>query len=263
MAWARTSILGPLAARVDRFPLLLKYLDVELMLSVQVHPADGLTALIPRGETGKTEAWVVIDADPGARIYAGLQPGATQENLASLTAETVNDRLSAFSPKVGQAVHIGAGTVHSLGDGVVVFEVQQNSDVTYRLYDWNHVDKTTGKPRPLQVEEALACVNFNQGAITPTDPQVLQTTPVLRERLLESAHFSVTRLSGAEPFQLGAENEPRIVVCLLGGGGIVHQDVDYPLSRGGVTLLPASVGSCRFTPKGAAELLEIAMPVTE
>jgi mannose-6-phosphate isomerase class I len=133
-------MLGKLAGHSHRFPLLLKFLDVSKTLSVQVHPPDAYKELIPPGETGKTEAWVVLQTGPEARIYAGLKPGATAEVLhRAITNGTVSEQLAHFSPKVGDAVLIPAGTAHALSD-VVVFEVQENSDVTFRLFDWNHVE---------------------------------------------------------------------------------------------------------------------------
>jgi mannose-6-phosphate isomerase len=260
MAQFKTPMLGRLADRFDRFPLLLKFLDVHEMLSVQVHPADDMADLLPKGETGKTEAWVVLEAEPNARIYAGLKPGATRDQLATLTAKTVDDLLSSFSPVVGQAVLIKAGTVHSLGDGAMVFEVQENSDVTFRLYDWDHVDAKTGKPRDMQMDQALACINFDQGRITPAEGQVLEATPLLKEQIIDTAHFQVTRSSGTAPFPVGGKDEPRILVCLAGGGRIAYEGSDYALRRGGVMLLPASVGPCRFTPNRDVIVLEIAVP---
>jgi mannose-6-phosphate isomerase len=157
-------LLGKLARRFRRFPLLLKFLDAREMLSVQVHPADARTDLLPAGETGKTEAWVVLEAGPESRIYAGLKPGTTADDLRrALTSGTVTDHLVCFTPKPGDGVFIPAGTVHALGGDVVVFEVQQNSDVTFRLYDWDHVDAKTGQPRALQVDQALACIDFVGG----------------------------------------------------------------------------------------------------
>ena len=163
-------MLGNLAGRFRRFPLLLKFLDVHEMLSVQVHPPDGEADLIPKGETGKTEAWVVLEAEPASRVYAGLKPGTTAADLRTLSKQTAKKYLASFTPRRGQGVFIEAGIVHSLGDGVVVFEVQENSDVTFRLYDWDHIDPKTGHPRPLQVEQALACVDFNAGSGLPGRP---------------------------------------------------------------------------------------------
>jgi mannose-6-phosphate isomerase len=125
-------LMGKLAHRFNRFPLLLKFLDAREMLSVQVHPSDAHKELIPPGETGKTEAWVVLEAEKESRIYTSLKPGTTPQDLnRALTNGTVVEQLRCLNPKAGDAVFIPAGTVHTLG-GVVVFEVQENSDVTFR-----------------------------------------------------------------------------------------------------------------------------------
>ena len=191
----RGQLMGKLAPRFRRFPLLLKFLDARELLSVQVHPSDAHPELLPPGETSKTEAWVVIEANKGSHIYAGLKPGTTADDLRhSLTDGTIVDHLVNIVPKSGEGVFIPAGTVHTLGGGVVVFEIQQNSDVTFRLYDWNHVDAKTGKPRPLQVDQALASIDFANckgGLVTPF---VVTTTLVERERLFDCEHFQLWRL---------------------------------------------------------------------
>ena len=172
-------LLGKLAVRFQRFPLLLKFLDAREMLSVQVHPTAANATLLPAGETAKTEAWVVLEAGQESRIYAGLMPGTTAVNLRrTIVNGTVPDHLAYFTPKPSDAVFVQAGTVHSLGGDVVVFEIQQNSDVTFRLYDWNHVDAKTGEPRELQVDKAIACINFAQGQVGPVVPVVDSTVPV-------------------------------------------------------------------------------------
>ena len=175
-------LMGNLAGRFRRFPLLLKFLDAREMLSVQVHPADTHTDLLPAGETGKTEAWVVLEAGPQSRIYSGLKPATTAEDLRRALANgAVADDLVCFTPKPGDAVFLPAGTVHSLGGDIVVFEVQQNSDVTFRLYDWDHVDARTGQPRALQVDQALACIDFADGAAGLVAP-VVEATDACRAR---------------------------------------------------------------------------------
>ena len=122
--------MGRFAPRFRRFPLLLKFLDAHEMLSVQVHPSDAYPDLIPAGETGKTEAWVVIEADKKSHIYAGLKPGTTADGLRhSIAGGAIADCLVGIVPKPGDAVFIPAGTVHTLGNDIVVFEVQQDSDV--------------------------------------------------------------------------------------------------------------------------------------
>jgi mannose-6-phosphate isomerase len=253
-------LLGKLAGRFSRFPLLLKFLDVRDALSVQVHPSDRQTGYIPAGETGKTEAWVVLEAGPDSRIYAGLTPGSTADDMRRAVAnKTVAEHLAHFTPKPGDGVLVPAGTVHSLYD-VVVFEVQENSDVTFRLYDWDHLDPKTGQSRPLQVDQALACVDFAQGAIGPVSPVVEEVKPVLRERLYCCEHFGLWRLGGESPFTVGAAETPRVVVCIAGDGQLEHAGADYGVSKGDVFLLPAAVGTCLCRPRGAITLLDISLP---
>ena len=254
-------MLGKLAGRFRRFPLLLKFLDAREMLSVQVHPGDAHTDLLPVGETGKTEAWVVLEAGTESRIYAGLKPGTTADDLRrSLTNGVVADDLTWFTPKPGDGVFLPAGTVHSLGGDVVVFEVQQNSDVTFRLYDWGHVDGKTGQPRALQVDQAIACIDFAEGAVGRVTPVVEATTPVERERLFQCDHFWLWRLRGQSPFTVGAAGVPRVLVCIDGMGQVEHGGATYAVGKGDVFLLPAVSGACIVRPQSAVTLLEIALP---
>jgi mannose-6-phosphate isomerase len=253
-------ILGKLAHHFTRFPLLLKFLDVTKVLSVQVHPSDVCTELIPPGESGKTEAWVVLAHGPEARIYAGLKDGTTMDALRRALGEgTVAERLAGFKPELGEAVLIQAGTVHALSD-VVVFEVQENSDVTFRLFDWDHIDPRTHEKRPLQVEQALACIDFARGPVLPTKPQVAGWAPVLRETLLRCDHFGMCRMSGMVPFKAGAADTCRVLVCIAGHGDLKHGDRNYPFQQGDAILLPAAVGACTCLPNGPVVLLEISLP---
>lgn len=253
-------LLGKLAGRFSRFPLLLKFLDVREMLSLQVHPADARKDLLPAGETGKTEAWVVLEAGTKSRIYAGLKPGTTADDLRRAVAGgVVADNVASFTPKQGDGVFLPAGTVHSLGD-VVVFEIQENSDVTFRVDDWGHIDPRTGRPRALQIDQALSAINMAQGEIAPVSPVVEETTPVERERLFECDHFRLWRLRGQSPFAVGAAGAPRVLVCIEGTGRVEHGGETYAAAKGDVLLLPAAVGVCAFRPSGAVTLLEVALP---
>ena len=253
-------LLGKLAGRFRRFPLLLKFLDARETLSVQVHPSDQQTKYLPAGESGKTEAWVVLEAGPECRIYAGLKPATTAADLRRAIANrTVVDHLASFRPKPGDGIFLPAGTVHSLGD-LVVFEVQENSDVTFRLYDWDHVDSRTGRPRDLQVDQAMACIDFARGGVEPVVPVVEKGEPILRERLIQCDHFGVWRLRGKSPFTVGAVGMARVLVCLAGKGNLEYDGTDYPFGRGDVVLLPAVVGACLCLPHGGVNLLEISVP---
>jgi mannose-6-phosphate isomerase len=254
-------MLGRLAHKFQRFPLLLKFLDVHEMLSVQVHPTKANKNLLPAGETAKTEAWVVLEAGPDSRIYAGLKSGTTAAGMRlALKCGTVVDQLAEFTPKPGDGIFLRAGTVHALGGDIVVFEIQQNSDVTFRLYDWDHLDPKTGKPRSLQVDQAIACIDFAEGPVGRIAPAVEATTPVEREKLFHCEHFCLWRLRGESPFTVGAADVPRVLVCLEGAGQVEHGGTTYAVAKGNVLLLPAVAGACTFRPHGAVNVLEIAIP---
>lgn len=253
-------LLGQLHGQFSRFPLLLKLLDVKKSLSVQVHPSDAYQDLIPAGNSGKSEAWVVLEAGPEARVYAGLKRATTADALRqAIMNGTLDQQLASFAPKPGDSVFVQAGTVHSLRD-VVVFEVQQNSDVTFRLYDWEHVDPKTGQRRPLQVDQAMACIDLEQGAIRPVTPLVQETKPVLRERLVHCDHFGMTRISGQLPFIVGATGMPSVLVCLAGEGHLQYAGTRYSFEKGEVLLLPAVVGARSCQPRGVVSLLELSLP---
>ena len=257
-------LLGKFAGRFKRFPLLLKFLDVREMLSVQVHPSDANTDLLPPGESGKTEAWVVLESGSKSRIYAGLKPGTTEDNLhQSLLNGGVEEHLASFTPKPGDGILIPAGTVHALGGGMVVFEIQQNSDVTFRLYDWNHVDPKTSQPRELQVDKALACIDFKAGAVNPVVPVSIEVKPALRELLFQCKYFGLWRLHGESKFRIGKVNTPRVVVCIAGEGQLVNEGNQYAITKGDVVMLPAIVGACMCHPNGIITLLEISLPEGE
>ena len=242
-----------------RFPLLLKFLDCNEVLSVQVHPSDDQTAYIPKGDSGKTEAWVVLETNNDSRIYAGLKKGTTKESLVkSIENNSVSKQLHSFVPKVDDAIFIQSGTVHTL-DGAVVFEVQENSDVTFRLYDWDRSDPKTGKPRELQVDKAIACIDFNQVEIGPVTP--LKSQEVKNgEILFDNEHFKLWRILSKTPVAVGYDDEPVILVCIDGAGTMNYHKTEYSMAKGEVMLLPAAVGQLILHPDKKITLLQIAIP---
>jgi mannose-6-phosphate isomerase len=261
MEQSQEQLMGKLARRFQRFPLLLKFLDAHVMLSVQVHPGYKGADVPPAGETAKTEAWVVLESGKESRIYAGLKPRTTAEILRqSVTNGTLADHLVSIIPQPGDGVFIPAGTVHSLGGDVVVFEVQQNSDTTFRLYDWGHVDTKTGRPRELEVDQALACIDFVDGVAGLVTPVVEEEAPGERARLFHCDPFWLWRLHGDSPFTVGAADVPRVLVCTEGTGQIEHGGDTYAVRKGEVWLLPAVVGACTLRPSSTIGLLEIAIP---
>lgn len=251
-------MMGKLNGQFDKFPLLLKFLDSKEVLSVQVHPSDDQKKFIPEGDTGKTEAWVVLETTENSLIYTGLKPGTNAQNLReALQKNSVDERLHSFVPKPGDAVFIHSGTVHTLR-GTVVFEVQENSDVTFRLYDWNRTDAKTGKPRELKVDDAIACIDFNQVDIGPVKP--VKEDNSHSEKIFDNEHFILWRTKSDSSFNVGSEDEPRILVCTEGSGKVIYNGNDFGINKGDVMLLPAFIGECEFLPNGLITLLEIAMP---
>jgi len=168
METQRNALLGSAADAAGRFPLLIKLLDAQQALSLQVHPPASMAAAL-QGDP-KTEIWYVAEAAPQAELYAGLKRGVTQAEFAArLAAGTVADCFHRLQPQIGQALFIPSGRVHALGAGYVVFEIQQNSDTTYRVFDWNRVG-LDGKPRQLHTKEALQCIDFSD-----FEPQLIQS----------------------------------------------------------------------------------------
>ena len=180
----------------DKFPLLIKLLDANKPLSVQVHPKDEYANEHENGELGKTEMWYILYAEPGAHLIYGLKPGVTRESFRdALEAGNLEICLHQLPVKAGDAVFIPAGSVHAIMDGIVLAEIQQNSDTTYRVYDWNRVG-ADGKPRPLHIDKALEVINFNQIEPGPFAPQLIeQNEDFQREFITTCPYFNVERLS--------------------------------------------------------------------
>lgn len=246
-----------------KFPLLLKFIDARQELSVQVHPNDEQAAKLGPGLFGKTEAWVVLDrCARTSKIYAGFAEGVTAEHFRSALAERSTQRtLHSFTPEPGDCVFLEAGTVHAIGANILLFEVQQTSDITYRLYDWDRVDAKTGRPRQLHVDEGLACADFRRGPCRPVGAPAEEAEGVRRERLVnECRYFSLERKTSRVPFRVGAPGECRAVVCVGGSGEIEWRGKRNPLATGDTVLLPAEVGECTCRPEREIVVLECGLP---
>jgi len=253
-------LLGTQVGTFARFPLLLKFLRAHSMLSIQVHPSDQQREYLPVGESGKSEAWVILEADEQSRIYVGTKPGTTPAVLEQTAGtSSILEHLNSFTPKVGDCIFIPAGTIHSLGGGIVALEVQQNSDVTFRLYDWERTDPGTGQPRNLQVAQALACIDFNSKTSGPVTPVEELIQPFSRERLVYCEHFGIWRLGGVSPFLIGEPGKARVIMVVEGEGELTFTNRTYFVRKGDVLLLPAVLGICLLHPIGATTVLEISL----
>lgn len=241
-----------------RFPLLLKFLDAAETLSVQVHPDDARAAKLAPPDLGKTEAWVVLAAEPGSTIYAGLRPGTDRNLLESAIRNgTCQQHLHRFQPKPGDCVFLPAGTVHALGKGLLVAEIQQTSNVTYRLFDWNRL-RPDGKPRTLHIEEGLEAVDFDRGPIEPQQPQPTGRSTV--SRLVECDKFILDRWRFDRPQPAGGDQRCHIISVLEGSVCVEGDPTGSVLARGRTVLLAACLGQVRLTPQSRTVLLDAYLP---
>jgi mannose-6-phosphate isomerase len=247
------------------FPLLLKFLDCHDLISVQVHPNDAAAMRLRNEPLGKTEAWIVLDALPTARIYAGLKPAVTQSDLErALDTETVAECLHSFTPRPGDCVFLPAGTVHAAG-GVLIAEVQQSSDATFRLFDWNRRD-AQGRTRPLHRAESMASIDWNRGPVDPVLPRdwEIASTVHRSQRLVHSPYFQMDRhhLRGtlANPYP------ERLSIWMILDGDVELResagDYRHRFHRGQTVLIPASARHADWIPLGdcPSELIATTMP---
>jgi mannose-6-phosphate isomerase len=259
METRREELLGE-SANYTTFPLLVKYLDCADWLSVQVHPDEEAVKRLWPGEGSKTEAWFVLDAAPGSRIYAGLLPSVGEREMrAALQAGTVAECLHSFEPKPGDCVFLPAGTVHAVGGGVLLAEVQQTSDATFRLFDWNRRD-AQGNMRKLHIEEGLASIHWGQGPVNPVHVSEFAFVPEFSELsklqlrggrpvgrkgigLVDCSYFELTfiRHLGGPRLEDIDQGRARIVLILTGSGALTSPQRKEVFAAGQTWLLPASL----------------------
>ncbi len=241
-----------------RFPLIMKFLDANQTTSLQVHPDDNRAAMLDPPDLGKSEAWAVLDAEPESTICAGLKVGVDQKIFAeSVQNGTCQEVVHQFQPEVGDCIFIPAGTVHALGAGLLVAEIQQASDVTYRLFDWGRLD-AAGQPRPLQIEQGLAAIDFDRGPVRPQCPLPTDRSTVCR--LVECDKFVLDRWDFDTAQPAGGDRRCHIISVLEGAVRVEGDPILEVLPCGGTVLLPAVLGEVSLTPHGRTVLLDAYLP---
>ena len=224
-----------------RFGLLLKFIDASDRLSVQVHPDDAYAAAHHPGESGKTECWVVVHAEPGAWLIHGLKAGATREHLAAaLRKGTVEECLAVHPAKAGDFFWVPAGTVHALGPGLLLAEVQQTSDLTYRLHDWGRAG-LDGRPRPLHVREALETIRFT-GDAPPSGGRgkTVDETGLVIDHLVDCPAFSLSRIRlDRRPWASDTQGAVAALMVLAGSAQLTTAEGALPIRAGDTVLVPA------------------------
>jgi len=248
-------------AGIPQFPLLLKFLDCRDVLSVQVHPNDAQANEYQPGANGKTEAWVVIDAEPESQVFAGLKSGVTRGELQrALVDGSVQECLHAVEVQPGDCIFIPAGTVHAIGPGILLAEVQQMSDLTFRLYDWGRLG-TDGKPRDLHIDESLACTDFSRGPVTPVEPQPIERSETHRtDNLVTCPHFALQRHEVTSTYEPQIDGRFHALMVLDGEGCLSCGHQTRPVSKGQSILVPASCDECSITTPDSLTLLDAFLP---
>jgi len=244
------------AATGNHFPLLCKILDARDKLSLQVHPPTALAAQL-HGEP-KTEMWYIADAGPGAELYVGLQAGVTRQQFEQKIEDgTVADCFHRVPVRAGDVMFLPSGRVHAIGDRLVIFEIQQNSDTTYRVFDWNRTG-LDGKLRELHVAQSLASIDFND-----FEPRLVQT-PYRSEDGVEKRSLVEDPLFNVETWQMPAgANGPlppkKLQIVAVTAGEIHIHSADEPvhLTAGRFGLIPASLGPTYLSALTQATLLRV------
>ncbi len=238
------ALLGRTRATPEgRFPLLIKFLDASEPLSVQVHPPSGTRG--PLGE-GKSEAWYLLDAQPGSKIWLGLRDGVTRDHLTkSAPRREVLDHVREYPARKGDAVFVPGGTVHALGGGITLLEVQENADTTHRFYDWDRLG-LDGKPRDIQVEAAVASTTCGGEQARPCSAELRdEARGVRRSELVDAPSFAMDlfEIDGSMTFET---HSLALIHVVVSGRGSFVADLEprkrIDMSPGDTWLVPASLG---------------------
>ncbi|HVP53374.1 MAG TPA: type I phosphomannose isomerase catalytic subunit [Candidatus Eisenbacteria bacterium] len=246
----KREVVGSAAVYEDRFPLLVKFLFPSEKLSVQVHPDDAGAQRVGQ-PCGKTECWYVLDAQPGAQVALGLQPGVTLKDFErSIRDNRAEALLNWIDVHPGDMLYVAAGTVHTIGAGMVLVETQQTSDITYRLYDY-------GRPRELHIQDGIAAIKLNARAgkvvrQAGDDPNVL----------VRSAFFQVEKMKITMPLTASVSPVSPHILVAIEGSGIIESAGMEPVSfaKGEAVVVPASVPQYRVRPQWEVEIMRMSLP---
>ncbi|MGI6141387.1 MAG: mannose-6-phosphate isomerase, class I [Caldicoprobacterales bacterium] len=230
-----------------KFPLLIKILDAADWLSVQVHPGDRYAMLHEKGELGKTEMWYIIDAEPGAKLIYGIRKGIDKATLRRNVDEgRLEECLQELEVKAGDVLYIPAGAVHAIGEGILICEIQQNSDTTYRVYDWNRVDDK-GRQRELHIEKALDVIDFDAGECGTLTGLKVEERGGQRILYIACDYFAVEELRIQGNMEIVMDGRRfQTLTCIDGQGTIEFDSGRAELPAGTSCLLPASLPRVRI-----------------
>ena len=243
------------AKHKEQFPLLIKFIDACDWLSVQVHPDDQLAAKRKLGG-GKTEMWYVLDADPGAELIAGFNRKISMESyMKNLSDKTLRNILNYEPVKKGDVFYIPAGRVHALGPGILLAEIQQTSDTTYRIYDWDRVD-AKGNAREMHTELAMDAIDFQVPPSYRTEYKAAENRTV---NLVQSPYFNTSLLNFRLPVAKDYSELDSfvIMICLDGAAEVTFESGLESLSKGEILLIPATLDRITLIPRPYCKILEV------
>jgi mannose-6-phosphate isomerase len=251
----RNDLLGDAADCAGRFPLLIKLLDAQDTLSLQVHPPANVAAQL-HGEP-KTEMWYIAEAQPGASLFVGLKRGVTRADFERAIQDgTVADCIHRVPVQTGDAMFLPSGRLHAIGAGLVIFEIQQNSDTTYRVFDWNRAG-LDGKPRELHVAQSLASIDFNDFEPAPIASRYSRNPTFKLRYLVDDPLFTVNACQvkrGGRFYLRGSTAQ--IIGLLRGRLGLSYAGQDLRLNPGQFALLPACLDRTALTAETPVEFLQ-------
>ncbi len=246
----RRDLVGSAAVYENRFPLLVKFLFPAEKLSVQVHPDDAGAQRAGQAY-GKTECWYVLQAQPGAQVALGLKPGTTLEEFeASIRENRAEELLNWITVNTGDMLYVAAGTVHTIGGGMILVETQQASDITYRLYDY-------GRPRELHIKDGIAAIKLDSKA-----GKVVSRYHGDPNLLVRSRFFQVEKMMLREPLRSAVSRESPHIVVAIEGSGVVESAGMEPISfaKGEAVVVPACVPDYTIKPQWELEVMRMSLP---
>ncbi len=256
----RAEWTGTQVRRDGPFPLLVKFIFPEEKLSVQVHPDDDY-AQQHEASLGKTEMWYAVAARPGAEVMVGLKPAVTRDSFRRAIMDgSVEECLERVAVRAGDAIFVPAGAAHTIGPRLTLCEIQEHSDITYRVFDYNRLT-AEGKPRPLHIEQALAVINFGEQSGGKLDPVRLTRGAVMETYFIACRYFAAEKWEFAE--RIAAVTQPEhfdLLIFLAGSGRIESGGSAEHYSPAQVWLLPAALGAYQLTPQSPTALLRTYVP---
>ena len=244
----RLKVFGTHCKNLNRFPILAKFIDANKNLSIQVHP-DNDYALKYENDSGKTEVWYVMDCKKDAKIVYGFKDGVTKDNLKS-AVDHIEDNVNYLNVHKGDFISIPSGTIHAIMDGIVVCEVQQTSDITYRVYDWNRTDKD-GKPRELHKDKALDVINLQSNQKVYNYENIDKNTHMYKSDIFNIDMLNINgKVDGKS-----SEDSFYAYIVIEGNGDIKTSNFSRNITKGDTLLIPANLGE--YTLNGNMKLMKV------